>query len=118
MVTAVATTPAPTVVTRTWVGAPASAPPVPLLLLDELLLDEELLLLLDELLLDEELLLLLDELLLLLDELLLLAPLALDELLLDEELPLASQVHGPRPDPSGLQTWTPAGSPPGHAQLT
>jgi hypothetical protein len=56
-------------------------------------------------------------LLLLLDEELLL-PVVVPLLLLDEEPPPAPHMHGPRPVPLALQTWTPAGSPPGHAQLT
>jgi hypothetical protein len=70
---------------------PASPAPAPLLLL--LLLDEELLLPV-------------------------VVPLVLLLLLPDDELPPAPQAHGPSPEPLALQTWTPGGSPPGHAQLT
>jgi hypothetical protein len=80
-----ATVPDATVVTRTWVGAPASEPasdaPAPLLLL-LLLLDEELLL--PVVVVPLVLLLLL--------------------LLLDDELPPAPQVHEPKPVPLALQT--------------
>jgi hypothetical protein len=38
--------------------------------------------------------------------------------LLDDEPPCPPQAQVPKPDPSCLQTWTPDGSPPGHAQLT
>jgi hypothetical protein len=57
--------------------------------------------------------------LLLLVVLVLLLVLLLELVLLDDEAPpCPPQAQGPRPVPSGLHTWTPEASPPGHAQLT